>query len=360
MDLNELSGPQRKLLRQALSAAFNENSLDKLLQEELNRSPLRNVVAPDAFDQMVFDLITLTQQEGWTDSLLDAARSRSNNPRLKRIESDLSILDIKNADMRFLSHGSLERTVREKAGFNDIMPWITRLLQVHRQVCRIEYPVPRGTGFGTGFLVANNLVLTNYHVVEEHIKGRLEPSMIKCRFDYAIEGGSESPGTTIDLAGGADWIVESSPYSVFDPGDQGGAPQISELDFALLRLATAAGDQNLSGDRRGWVSATAPPSSVSRGDIVFIVQHPDGTPQKLAIGAALATNANATRVRYDANTEGGSSGSPCFNARLELVALHHGGDPNYARTAAYNQGIPLGLIIERVKNMTPSTTICRG
>jgi hypothetical protein len=360
MDLNDLSGPQRKVLRQALSAAFDENSMNTLLQEELNRGPLRNFVPSTGFDQMVFDLIALTQREGWTDSLVDAARSASNNSRLKRIESDLSILDVKDADKRFLARGSLERTVRERAGFDDIMPWITRLLQVHRQICRIEFPVPRGTGFGTGFLVANDLVLTNFHVVEPHIKGQLDPSTIKCRFDYAVESGREAPGTTIDLAGGADWIVTCSPYSKFDPGDQGGSPQIGELDFALLRLATAIGDQNVNGGKRGWISAANPVPSLAQGDIVFIVQHPEGTPQKLAVGSALAANANATRIRYDASTDGGSSGSPCFNAKLELVALHHGGDPNYFRAATFNQGIPLGLIVERMRNSTPPIAICRG
>jgi V8-like Glu-specific endopeptidase len=54
------------------------------------------------------------------------------------------------------------------------------------------------------------------------------------------------------------------------------------------------------------------------------------------------------RVRYATNTLGGSSGSPCFNFDWDLIALHHYGDPSYNHPK-YNQGIPIGLIRERLR-----------
>jgi hypothetical protein len=41
-----------------------------------------------------------------------------------------------------------------------------------------------------------------------------------------------------------------------------------------------------------------------------------------------------------------SSGSPCFNARLELIALHHAGGRDWPAKGdyLYNQGIPIGKI----------------
>jgi hypothetical protein len=59
-------------------------------------------------------------------------------------------------------------------------------------------------------------------------------------------------------------------------------------------------------------------------------------------------NGNGTRLRYDTNTEGGSSGSPCLDAKLNLVALHHGGDPDTGRLAQYNQGIPIDRIVSHL------------
>ena len=58
-------------------------------------------------------------------------------------------------------------------------------------------------------------------------------------------------------------------------------------------------------------------------------------------------NANRSRVRYSTNTESGSSGSPCFDQNWNLVALHHGGDPNFdvGHRPEFNEGIPVDAIV---------------
>jgi hypothetical protein len=75
---------------------------------------------------------------------------------------------------------------------------------------------------------------------------------------------------------------------------------------------------------------------------VFLLQHPEGEPLQLTIGTVTAFNGAATRVRYDANSKDGSSGSPCFDADLRLVALHHAHDPHYP--PAWNQAVPIGMV----------------
>ena len=53
-------------------------------------------------------------------------------------------------------------------------------------------------------------------------------------------------------------------------------------------------------------------------------------------------------MHYDANTLPGSSGSPIFNADLQLIGLHHRGDPAahaLAADAPANQGIPISRIV---------------
>ena len=78
---------------------------------------------------------------------------------------------------------------------------------------------------------------------------------------------------------------------------------------------------------------------------VFIVQHPEEWPLKLAMDtkSVLGTNGNSTRVRYRTNTEKGSSGSPVFDANWNIAALHHSGDR--AIVPVYNQGIPFEAIL---------------
>jgi hypothetical protein len=78
------------------------------------------------------------------------------------------------------------------------------------------------------------------------------------------------------------------------------------------------------------------------------LQHPDGAPLKIAFGQSVGLNANETRLRYTVNTVGGSSGSPCLNAQLELVGLHHAGDPNFdpGHQPDYNAAIPIRAITD--------------
>lgn len=150
------------------------------------------------------------------------------------------------------------------------------------------------------------------------------------------------------MAGGSNWIVDYSPFSRFDPGDEGGLPKPTELDYALLRVAESVGDApDADGkNKRGWILVSTLPPLPEPSDIIFIVQHPKGNPLKLAAGAVLRRNANDSRVRYDANTERGSSGSPCFDVKLNLIALHHAGDPDAGPLAKYNQGIPIATILK--------------
>ena len=76
----------------------------------------------------------------------------------------------------------------------------------------------------------------------------------------------------------------------------------------------------------------------------------DGKPLKLAVDteSVIEMNAIQNRVRYATNTEAGSSGSPVFDLDWNLVALHHFGDPAYDHPPAYNQGVPIDKIRDRI------------
>ena len=71
-------------------------------------------------------------------------------------------------------------------------------------------------------------------------------------------------------------------------------------------------------------------------------------------------NAGKTRVRYATNTEAGSSGSPVFDLDWNLVALHHLGDPAYDHPPAYNQGVPIDKIRERLTKAGKASALGNG
>ncbi|KDN82069.1 trypsin-like serine peptidase [Kitasatospora cheerisanensis] len=223
---------------------------------------------------------------------------------------------------------------------------------------RVEYPVGGLRATGTALLVGPDTAMTNHHVLEPVITGDVPPSSVVLRLDHrrSADGTVLNPGTEYRLRG-ADWLLDSSPPSTvdtaLDPGDR--LPTEDELDYAVFRLDPAPGEDSVAPDRaaptapaRGWITGFAelPPA----GSTLFVLQHPAERPLTLAFGALLGVNANTTRVRHGVDTEGGSSGAPCFNRNLELVALHHSGDPNFdpAHRPEYNEAVPLHAVHERL------------
>jgi len=351
LNLNDLNGPQRKIVRAAFLAAFDENSLRRLLQDELNKN-LAHLVAPGDLESVTFDLIVAATQQGWMDQLIGAAETVSNNARIARLRETLAAtvaLDLPGVDAKVRQNpaaaaaGGMERMVRRE-GFADWGLWVDRMAAIGRCICSIQYPAGVEMGGGTGFLVADDLVLTNYHVVEHHYARTLDAAEIECRFDFAA---GSAGAVTVKLH--ADWLVDHSPYSPHDPGDNGGLPDFDHLDYALLRLQRPVSADPVEGGARGSLRLDSGTPVPAAGAVLFVGQHPGLQPLKLAVGEVLGANGNASRIRYDANTERGSSGAPCMDMQLNAVALHHAGDPDYTKLVGdYNQGIPIGRILERM------------
>lgn len=229
---------------------------------------------------------------------------------------------------------SLERLVKVSNKFLDVMSWRKKLEEIERQVCRVEL---LGAS-GTGFLVAPNLVMTNYHVVEAVINGECSASEVKLRFDYkTFADGRVSSGNIAQLHADRP-IMTASGY------DHVSADQ---LDFALLQT------QDIPGANRGFISVPDRAYSFQDHPAIFIAQHPHGEAMKLALDTdavveCLPQTGEPLRVRYRTNTEPGSSGSPCFNQDWELVALHHSGDITKS-PAQWNEGTPISAIVTLLK-----------
>jgi hypothetical protein len=133
-------------------------------------------------------------------------------------------------------------------------------------------------------------------------------------------------------------------------------PAVDELDYALLRIDGSPGDEGIGADPepgappRGWLEIPGEAHSFQARTPIFIVQHPKGEPLKLALSSdgLIGLRGAGRRVRYNTNTEPGSSGSPVFDQNWKLVALHHSGDPT-SLMPTYNEGIPIHLILEQLR-----------
>lgn len=316
----ELTGQQIKALRDALISAFpSDNALTDLLLYGLNVR-INTIIPAGALNDRVREVIIWAQSKGRTDELVAAAlNENAGHAALRRVAELLALDD---------GAGQFERIVRKDFPPADVESWRNRMIQSEQAVCRVE--LPRRTGIGTGFLVGPDLLITNYHVMQEVIEKTASPGQIVCRFDYRKKGAEIVKGVEYRLAD--NWRVDDSPEN--------------ELDFALVRLGSRAGDEPLGGQpnapTRGWLSPSD--HSFAVGDPVLIIQHPNAAPQKFAIGKVTADPPPANRVVYDANTDEGSSGSPCFTDDWRLTALHHWGGEKH------NRGVVLKAIVTRLKN----------
>jgi hypothetical protein len=357
-----LTGTQAEQLWKALLDAYNEDSLARMLKFRLDIR-LDQIVGEDGLRDMIFELIEVAEMEGWTADLISAARE--SNPRNASLMAFSQQFGLAPAGLPVFSaaapgvdglppNANLEAMVRMSNRFLNVQPWLERLGEITGQVCRVDI---KGEGMGTGFLVAPDVVMTNYHVVEQAITGAggIKPADVTVRFDFKMlsDGQTINSGTVFELAGAA-WLVDSSPYHPKEPSGNMGAelPKPDQLDYALLRTAGRPGESAVGkttppppGEQpRGWLRVK-PDHSFDPGTPLFIVQHPLTAPLKLALetDAIVSLNGNKTRVNYRTNTEHGSSGSPAFDQNWDLVALHHGFE------AGQNQGIPFDAILSLVQ-----------
>ncbi|MEU4564535.1 effector-associated domain EAD1-containing protein [Actinoplanes sp. NPDC023936] len=335
-----IDGVTARHLSEALLDAFLPDRLDQMLFYRLGKHRHRISMKSD-YESIVFDLIMAADSEGWLPRLVTAARqSRPAHPGLVAVAGRLHL----TAE----TGGHLESILDTRAP--DIHPARFRaaLGLLEGQICRIERRTPTGvTPLGTGFLVGPDLCMTSYHVVRPLIDGRVASGDVGLRFDYKHTAGAALPGTVFGLAG--DWLAGSAPTSAFEDleGESTEVPAPGELDFAVLRVAGEPGEQPIGADaepgadRRGWIEAVHR-GPLRAGDDLLVLQHLMGEPLRLAFGRVSELNSNGTRLRHTANTEAGSSGSPCFTLGLELAAIHQAGDPNREpwHVPAYNRAVP--------------------
>lgn len=176
-------------------------------------------------------------------------------------------------------------------------------------VCRIVTK----DSLGTGFLVGPGLLMTNNHVLEavETARGSIA--------EFGLDDGASVPITAALL-----------PEQFFITN--------RELDFTIV----ACDPSPLGGIRP--IPLRRSPVTVTRFDLVNIIQHPSGRPKEVALQENEVTRVQDRLIHYRTDTEPGSSGSPVFNNDWDLVALHHSGRRNPGGTAE-NEGIRISAIL---------------
>ena len=205
-------------------------------------------------------------------------------------------------------------------------------------VCKIKasgtnYRGESGEWAGTGFLVSNNILLTNHHVLNSPDVARNASAI----FNYQV--GPD--GTLLQTTG-----CPLNPDRLFltDPADGG-------LDFTFVWV------ENEPGKAFGYVPLDRRSLNISQNDVANIVQHPSGDPKMVVLQQNTIESIGTTVVRYTSDTMPGSSGSPVFNNAWSPVALHHASrnaDPTEARDGYryLNEGIKFSAIAALLEKLS--------
>lgn len=366
-----LTGGEFTALHQALSDAFVTYEDLDLMMAMSGRS-LADIGAPGPKRVVVMKVIQYAAAGDWVEDLVAAARSA--NPGSRTLTEVAAAIGLEPAGV-LVTEGAreqalpavkrnLERLVDASRGLADFGTYAVRIHELLRRICAVEI----GREAGTGFLIGPRTVLTNHHVVKRVIDGQLDPRSVTLRFDYRRirDGKTVNAGVEVRLADGDEWLVDAAPPSSADtmPYDDRKLPAEHELDYAVLRTAETSGLQKLAGpsqEKRGWIEPFTDEYEFPADSALMIVQHPCNDPISYdsSPNAVLRVNPNGTRVHYRTNTMPGSSGSPVLNPELELVALHHAGEPGspdhwkpchqQATLATYNEGIPIAAIRRQLK-----------
>jgi hypothetical protein len=309
-------------------------------------------VAPgEGYANDLLAVLLLARGAGWLQRLVQKAlQDKPASPKLLVLKRSLALAPV--AEAHAVAR-NLEDIVKGGSQFPDLIPWIEKLGQLGARTCRIEYPL--NSAVGSGWLVGPDLVLTNWHVIEQALPGGARQAAdYVCRFDYAVTAHGVQDGVAARLAG--DWCMDASPPSPAELGNGTGAATVDTLDHALIRLDRPVGDgpSPLAG-RRGWIELSGSESVPGDEAIVMVLQYPDGLPLKLAIGEVSGGATDVPRFFHTANTKGGSSGALVVDAGLAPVGLHHAGDLAYHRghlgSPERNQAVPIGRIARRLRDV---------
>jgi Trypsin-like peptidase domain/Effector-associated domain 1 len=346
------SGAWLQQLRKALYDAFNDVQLEMLTSDYFHPETFTRIAPAGlgmTFEYRLFQFVDWARMNDYLPDLLSALRERRpQNARFAELAQDLGLTVTGGPRLDNPTGRALEEIIQEQARFLNPATIVERLGALEGQVCQLVIP----GGGGTGFLVGPDLVLTNQHVVRRIEDNLVRATDVRAVFDYReVTGGAAlQHKKPVAVALADPWRVGSWGPSEFDVEPGRGDARPDEVDAALIRLAEPIGDLPRGGStggpdapRRGWVDATSDPPAMAAGNQVFLLQHPRQDPLRLSIGSVTAFNAAGTRMRYDANSRDGSSGSPCFDADLQLVALHHARDPQ-GFPPAWNQAVPIELV----------------
>ena len=249
----------------------------------------------------------------------DITHVRQGKLELSEIQTDTERLNNRINREGTAELQALER-INGEANFQDIRI-IQRIVELSRAVGRITTNSRLGnTGYGTGFLIAPNLMLTNNHVL-----GTAEVAANSTiQFNYELDQtGNPNKSESFNLLPEEFFVTSHYKKDAGDP--------YSGLDFTIVAVEKVSNE--------GTPLNNFPVARLDKklgkiidGENCAIVQHPKGDYKKIVMKDIRMLVLKDDFLIYESDTLPGSSGSMVLGLGTgEVVALHHSAVPRKNR-----------------------------
>ncbi|RBP39672.1 trypsin-like peptidase [Roseimicrobium gellanilyticum] len=209
------------------------------------------------------------------------------------------------------------------------MDFLEKAVRASRAVAKVVVPVDGNKAYGTGFVIANNLLVTNAHVLKD--KTQAAAAEVLFNFQRTVDGVDREPDRV-----------------TLDPGlyFRSSASDVDDLTVVALKEAPAGRWLELAlKEEKG--------KRLKKDDAVCIIQHPGGEQKQIGMHHNVVTYTDDRLLQYLTDTLPGSSGSPVFDRDWDVVGVHHAGgwlrEPASKRTLFRNEGIRLDRLLALMK-----------